>query len=362
MPDVSRPGMIRSYGETDFITGIRAIAATMVVVIHTGAFSGWGSVGDAITSAGKYGVDVFFVVSGFTIAKTIADAQDYRSYLMRRLFRIVPLYWATITFAFLLASFGLVVSTWMTEFAVAPDLRNLLMHFAFVSFLDYRVANSLIGVEWTIPVEVFWYIFLPFLLPFAQGIWRLILMCLGLLLVAVVIGLIAKQVLGTTLPVRWSPIAYAHYFLIGSFAYSMRWRLQASDGRSPALACWLAVFIAILCLVLNFPGRGELLSLMVAVLLASLTPSGAKGINSILTWRPLLFVGSISYSVYLLHMISIALLRGVGIEPKIGLVNFLVVYILTLVLSALTYRLIERPSNEFGRRYVQGLEPQNRAS
>ncbi len=62
------------------------------------------------------------------------------------------------------------------------------MHFAFVSFLDYRIANSLIGVEWTIPVEVFWYIFLPFLLPFAQGIWRLILMCFGFLLVAVLSG------------------------------------------------------------------------------------------------------------------------------------------------------------------------------
>jgi len=71
--------IIRSYGETDFITGLRAVAATMVVVMHTGAFSAFGPIGEAVTSAGKYGVDVFFVISGFTVAKTFTEARDYRA-------------------------------------------------------------------------------------------------------------------------------------------------------------------------------------------------------------------------------------------------------------------------------------------
>lgn len=63
---------VRRYGETDFITGLRAIAASMVVIIHTGAFTGFGSMGSALTGLGKYGVDIFFVISGFTVAKTFA--------------------------------------------------------------------------------------------------------------------------------------------------------------------------------------------------------------------------------------------------------------------------------------------------
>ena len=51
---------VRSYGSTDFITGLRAIAATMVVIIYTGAFLEFGTIGFNITMAGKYGVDFFF--------------------------------------------------------------------------------------------------------------------------------------------------------------------------------------------------------------------------------------------------------------------------------------------------------------
>ena len=50
---------VRNYGSTDFITGLRAIAATMVVMIHTGALLEFGIIGFNITMAGKYGVDFF---------------------------------------------------------------------------------------------------------------------------------------------------------------------------------------------------------------------------------------------------------------------------------------------------------------
>lgn len=81
--------ILRQYGDTDFITGLRAIAATMVIVIHTGAFRDFGQWGQAVTDAGKYGVDIFFVISGFTIAKTFNESRDYKSYLVRRMVRIV---------------------------------------------------------------------------------------------------------------------------------------------------------------------------------------------------------------------------------------------------------------------------------
>jgi|GEM_PF-5865075 len=70
-------GILRSYANTNFVTTLRAIAATMVVVIHTGAFSAFGVVGNNITEAGCHGVEIFFVISGFSIATTWAKAANY---------------------------------------------------------------------------------------------------------------------------------------------------------------------------------------------------------------------------------------------------------------------------------------------
>ena len=60
---------VRSYGSTDFITGLRAIAATMVVIIHTGALLEFGTIGFNITMAGKYGVDIFLLFQAFLLQK-----------------------------------------------------------------------------------------------------------------------------------------------------------------------------------------------------------------------------------------------------------------------------------------------------
>ena len=121
----NEPRILRVYGDTDFITGRRAIAATMVVMIHTGAFADFGTMGQAITSAGKYGVDIFFVISGFTIAKTFTEAKDYRSYLTRRVMRILPLYWFIISLSMILWLSGeFTLPYWMLELGSQPDLYN----------------------------------------------------------------------------------------------------------------------------------------------------------------------------------------------------------------------------------------------
>ena len=188
------PQILRSYGDTDFITGLRAIAATMVVMIHTNALNDFGVVGQAVTSAGKYGVDVFFVISGFTIAKTFTQARDYRSYLTRRIMRIVPLYWFVISIAMVLWLSGLFsMPYWMQTFGAQPDLYNFLIHLGMVSYLDYRIANSLLGVEWTIPIEVFWYVCLPFVIRFGETVLKTIGVILALLILTEIMSHIARE-------------------------------------------------------------------------------------------------------------------------------------------------------------------------
>lgn len=350
-------GIIRSYAGTDFITGLRAFAATMVVVMHTGALAAFGPLGIAITSAGKYGVDVFFVISGFTIAKTFTSAPSYRAYFARRIFRILPLYWVAIVVGLLMARSEVEVSFWMGDLGARPDMYNLILHLAMVSYLDFRVANSILGVEWTIPIEVFWYAVLPLLMHRTQTMLRTGGAVLILLVLTAVTAYVSKKALGTSLASKWSPVASGHWFFIGALTYVLRERLGATQG--PRLT-WLASGAALIYLaafVMPFSGRGEVIGLATAVLLTCVSAKRAKWVVAVLTVRPMLFLGSISYSIYLLHPLVIAGVHWAGVDVGQPLVHFLLVYVLTVGLSFLTYLMIERPSNDLGRRVAARITP-----
>ncbi len=188
----------------------------MVVMIHTGAFVEFGYFGQTITAAGKYGVDIFFVISGFTIAKTFTYAKDYRSNLTRRLMLIVPLYWFVISVAMILWLSGTVsLPYWMQKFAAEPNLYNYFMHLGFVSYFDYRIANSVLGVEWSIPIEVFWYVCLPALIYFGKTIPRVVGMVVILIILTGILSYVSKEIFGTSQPIKWSKSPTAICFLSG---------------------------------------------------------------------------------------------------------------------------------------------------
>lgn len=327
----------------------------MVVVMHTGAFAGFGLIGEPITSAGKYGVDVFFVISGFTIAKTFTSAPSYRAYFLRRIFRIVPLYWTAIIVGLLVAKSGVEVSYWMADLGAGPDMYNLVLHLAMVSYLDFRVANSVLGVEWTIPVEVFWYTFLPLLMHRTRTVWRTVGAVLGLAVLTAVMAWLSKKTLGTSLPIKWPPVASGHWFFIGALTYFLRDKFGDTHGPRLGRLASGAALVYVATLLLHFSGRGEVIGLATAILLVCASAERAKWVVAVLTVRPMLFLGSISYSIYLLHPLVIAAIHWAGLDLGQPLVYFLLIYALTVSLSFATYMLIERPSNNLGRRVADRL-------
>ena len=72
--------IIRRYGDTDFVTGLRCVAILMVLLVHTGAFSEFGAIGQSVTDNGKFGVQIFFVIAGFTIYQNVSTS-DYKQYI-----------------------------------------------------------------------------------------------------------------------------------------------------------------------------------------------------------------------------------------------------------------------------------------
>lgn len=347
--------LIRQYGDTDFVTGLRAIAAFMVVAIHTAAFVDFGLVGEILTDNGKYGVQIFFVISGFTVAVTYGGAASFRAYFTRRLFRIAPLYYLIcgLVFVALLAGW-LLPNYWMTLYGSAPDAYNAVMHLTFLSAWDARVAASLIGPEWTIPIEVFWYLCLPALLPLSTARKPFAWTMLALLLLSGGTKVVAEYLLPPH-AAHFLPLSYGAYFLLGAACLPLRttWRDAAHAGTRRRVV-WGATVLFALGLVTETGFSTVLLALGTAGLIAALHVR--DGAAHPLTLRPMLYLGSISYSIYLWHYVVIMGLDRYASEfyTGSGLWRFALVSAITVGLSTLTYVLVERPTNALGKRLVEG--------
>ncbi len=159
------------------LTGIRALAAMMVLLHHLFAVAGpriiWVNFGEFsikvhfLLTCSWMGANVFFVLSGFLLALPfIARApapvtlSASLQFVRRRIRRVVPAYWFQI--ACLLA-----ISTGL---ATLPDWRMVVSHLLFLQNFSEQYAYALNGVYWTLPTEFGFYLLLPAL---AWAAWRM---------------------------------------------------------------------------------------------------------------------------------------------------------------------------------------------
>lgn len=160
-----------------FISGLKGYAAIGVLLIHAGGmFRSLGPVANGLVDYGKFGVVTFFFVSGLTITKSILTRKNdnIRSYLFRRGIRIIPLYY-------------LILFVVIAFLGVRSSPQDILSHVLFINLspFGYAYQSSILGVEWTIPIIVWFYILVPCLLYIVRGLrWVgvLLLMITGIFL------------------------------------------------------------------------------------------------------------------------------------------------------------------------------------
>lgn len=282
---------------------------------------------------GIFGVQTFFVISGFIIPYSMHRAgyqfRNFFSFFAKRLIRLEPPYLFSLALA--LVILFLKNKTMASDQMMMPGISQIALHFGYLIpfFEGYTWLNE---VYWTLAVEFQFYIFIAFLfvpLMRASAVQRWLLYA----------GIVAFSFAGNY---EFLPQALP-YFLLGILVFLLM------VGKTSKSEFWVAVALVSLVVVIRFPLMGLIFGLTAVTGICFFHLIKIPGLHQL---------GKFSYSVYLIHpLIGSSIINVLSHHvhspiQKIGVV--LAGLIATLISSWFMYRLIERPSQKFSKSITYG--------
>ena len=327
-----------------FIDIVRGIAASAVFIQHSLEMSGLEVVGPgnfclSWLNLGEVGVVAFFLVSGFVIPLSLERTGSIATFWAHRAFRIYPLY-LCVYFATLATSIY-----WGAAATHVP--LNFLLHLFFVQ--EYVGIKDYVPGSWTLSLEACWYLGFTclFLLSFHKR-------CIALVLAAAAASLVACAIALGVARIPMGRVSLLVVCLLGLLAY----RNEQGDIGKRVFILGSVTLAASICanLLVGFllhPSSSLTAASFRCVLLSWLLGGSIFFVPfmfrkaSLWNNRPLLYLGKISYSVYLVHPLVLAALARTALR---GLLFVGVAALLTLAVSSLTYSCVERPAIRFSHR------------
>lgn len=327
------------------IDGLRALAILPVLFFHAGL---------GLFEGGYVGVDVFFVISGFLITKIIYGEISEGNFSILRFYerrarRILPALFAVCAFSFV-AAWWLFVPLDFQDFS--RSLAAAMLFASNILFMDetgYFAQPSEVKPllhTWSLAVEEQYYIVFPLLLALAAKFFR---QHIGLFVVLLLLASFAACVWAT----GYRPV-YA-FFLSPTRAWELMIGSVLALGLIPAIKDRMALnVLSILGLSLvlasiflftadtSFPGWQAAIPCLGAALLIYANGQEETWGGKLLSLKPFVWIGLISYSLYLWHWPLIVFAKyAFGHElPAWGL---WVLIALSMVMAALSWRFIEQP-------------------
>jgi peptidoglycan/LPS O-acetylase OafA/YrhL len=310
---------------------------------------------------GHLGVDIFFVLSGFLLTYTILREQEKRTftligYYKKRIARIAPAYY-----------FALLIALIFTPIYLSNTmgLINIASHLLFVHNLVRDFHGAILGVAWTLGVEMQFYLVVPFLVSlFFRDVKRV------LLFLALAIGLAwgykyflitqffprwdfwNQFIYSTQLPGRIDQFAFGMVACYG-YLYVQKHKIFSARREVIFHIGWMFSILALIGTVVlhgknapvywNTPlaimAEPTLLGAVVAVsIFCALFTKGMM--QTIMSHNIFVLIARYSYGIYLWHLLIINELRTLALPWPI---LFLYTIVLSSILAVLSYELIEKP-------------------
>jgi peptidoglycan/LPS O-acetylase OafA/YrhL len=330
--------MLRNIVRIDRLDGLRAIAILMVLLFHEGYLSqGWA------------GVDLFFVLSGFLITGTLRKTRTNQNYwsrfYWRRAARILP---------------PVLLLMFVYSLAVKPKIQTILGYTLFAGNIMNRTlyGRTILAPLWSLAVEEHFYILLPVVILMFNR---------RKLIIGLIALLVAEPILRgalTPFAASWETYYYLTPVRMDGLAAGSLLALLTEDGANRSIqqvAGWVAIFLASTLSLINhldhsfvrhsngvaFNSIGYSLVTATAVcILAWVLSIEGTFADTVLSWKPLTYIGRISYGAYLFHM---PLIEEIGRlakrSPLLKAPGWLLPIDLAVVfvMSALSFHFIEQP-------------------
>lgn len=348
MNNLRHPG-----SDVPHLTGVRAVAAALVLLLHLDQVNGRHMDGFFPPIAQGYlGVDVFFILSGMIISHVYANSpavstlSGYATFIWYRFARLYPIHLLT-----LVALFGMVAAKGLlnTNFWTLETLPfHLLMLHAWQAEVSWNVPAWSISAEWAA------YVLFP---AFAFFILRDGKSLLGLAVVVTLFAWFHFETSDVGLARSFFGIPAASRvlaeFALGVIIY------RAIKHREPAIAFDFIAVAAFLGALFAHETHSTVQVLLLGIFLGSAALS-AGVLRTFLASRLVVFLGKISYAVYMIHFPIIKLIQNFnqyfGLESPAAPIGVLLVVIwatVIVLLAALVYRYFEIPTQRWLRRLLR---------
>ncbi|MEA1064758.1 acyltransferase family protein [Erwinia sp. HR93] len=333
------------------IDGLRAIAVMLVIFYH---------VGFKLVSGGFIGVDIFFVISGYLITSIIRSDFDrgvfsFSVFYARRIKRIVPALFVVILVTSI-TSFFILFPDDLSSFSKSVKYTSLSIGNLFFikhgsDYFSQLMEQAPLLHTWSLAVEEQFYIIWPLLLFVS---FKLLRAKINSVIVLISFFAIISCIYSSYLICEW-PVS--SYYSLGSRVFELLIGCLLAllcGGTSPSLPCKAMNFISVASLVgllctgfligksNSFPGFMALIPCLLTALFIMTGKDGrlAHG-NAFISSRPFVYIGKISYPMYLWHWPIIAFVNYRGYEKTTDVSLFII--LITVVMAMVTYTFVEKP-------------------
>ena len=370
--------------QLDFIDALRGVAIIGVLLSHAqrnvemyqamgrpALMSPWLS---RYAEQGARGVQLFFVISALTLflsaGKRVGESEPWLNFYLRRVFRIAPMFYL---------AFGVYcVAPALLKGQELPPLTTILGTLSFTNGWNpawLLGANDVVPGGWSIGVEMSFYILFPLVFLALRSFPRAV----ALLLFALVMDIVTWPLLLRHAPIDdaglWARYVFVWLpnqlpiFLFGICAYFILFgdigRLTAffHQGDRRQNACWFMLAVAILLIAPQWLDGPRAVFLYGAAFALSALCLYRQPYRWLVN-RPLQYIGKISFSGYLTHFFMLQVARkllakvhaGDRLSPDLYFIATVLLALAgTVLVSSVTYRLVEVPGQALGKRLIRDL-------
>ena len=335
------------------LDGWRGYAVFLVLIYHLlGQFAGseiYHLLATYISPLGRKGVQIFFVISGYLIIGNIVNEISHhhffsiRNFFVKRFFRILPPYYFYLAVCLLVSLFR--------KDLVHP--AEILRGVFFLTYIPIEKTLIYTAHMWSLCLEEYFYLIISILFLFnaknSKHLTKIILFVLFILLSqgAVTILKIKSGFIYDLLEFRFMFMGGLIAILNKKYADKINWE---------KLVVARPIFLAFFTLLLFYtpPGYMLIFPVIIGITIHLTTINPTRFISIVFENRPISWLGTISYSVYLWNSFFIPWSEYYIFKSKINLIQQFPLNIgFSLALAVFSYKYIEQPMIRYGRKFLK---------